>query len=718
MALFDPKTFTLLTTFIFLLGGIFAFPSRYINKTMRTRLALIWALLGSLLIAYGAIGFWQKPMSQGEIVISLLELPIKLSFSLFIDRLTAFFLLLTGLLSAGVVLYSFVWLEGKQEQHRIAGVYNLFVLFTALLLVVNNTYFFLVFLECMTLTFGYLTLYQHNKLLEEEGHINPQEMVDAKKAFGIYLIFSHIGVIFITTALSLLALSAGSLNFDALRNLSLEASPVLASSIFLLALAGLGVKGGFAPAHPWVSIVHPQLPAPIHALASGLIIKISSFYMLIRMFFEFLTPTPWWWGWLVLLLAGLTALVGVFYAITSRDLKTALAHHSVENFGIILAGLGLALLLFASTSPSPLASLALVASLYHLLNHAIFKSLLFLCTGAIENRTGTVKLEELGGLIHRFPWTAGTFLVGAVAIAGFPPLNGFISEWLTLQTLFAGLDTLTGGNNLPWLAAGVFMALLMLGAAFGLTALAFVKIAGETLLGVPRRPELLSSERKGDVPWRMRGVLVILAVLCLLLGLFPGLVVDQLALIAQDMLALEQPLEYVETTATSLTLNVPTFENSYTIQLSMLPLLILALVPLTLATIVGVHRQRWKRGPLWTCGTPYRPEAMQITGGAFAFLTWEWAGGQQKIAPSSPHTKEEIDGNSPVNEDPIPWRLPLSETRYVYEYFRMLINAMVKRLTVYSKDFGNWFQGGDIRQYLVYLFVAFMLILIVSVIQG
>jgi NADH:ubiquinone oxidoreductase subunit 5 (subunit L)/multisubunit Na+/H+ antiporter MnhA subunit len=387
--------------------------------------------------------------------------------------------------------------------------------------------------------------------------------------------------------------------------------------------------------------------------------------------------------------------VGVFYAITSRDLKTALSNHSVENFGIILAGLGLALLL-SGTNPSPaLSCLALTAALYHLLNHTVFKGLLYLCTGAIERQTGTVLMEELGGLMRRLPWTSAAFLVGAVAIAGFPPLNGFVSEWLTLQVIFASQGLFATVH--PWMVVGVFGALLMLAMAFGLTALAFVKISGETLLGAPRRPELLAQARPGDVPWNMRLPLVILALLCLLLGLLPGLVVDQLAQISQELL--NTPLEGVATTPTSLSLRL----DGYSAQISMLPLLILAALPLLLATLLTMrHRRGQKRGPLWNCGAAYRPEAMQITGGAFAFLTWEWAGEQQSAVPPPAEL--------------VPWRLHLSGTRYVSERFRRTINIAVERLLIASERFGNWFQGGDIRPYLGYLFIVFILALIVSVV--
>jgi hydrogenase-4 component B len=697
MNLSDPSTLLLCITALYGAGGAVGLFPRAVHKRLKTCLALACALAAGMLVACSAVEFWRQPMRQGQTLLTLLESPPAIPFpalrlDLYVDRLAAFFMLLTGLLSSGVALYSFAWLSDKQEQHRIAGVYNLFVLSTLLLLLVNNVYLFLVCLECMTLAFSYLTLYKHNTLLEQKPGFSKNQVSEAKLAFKAYLVFSHVGVVFITAAFILLALGAGDLGFDALRRASLE-NRTLASAIFILALAGLGIKGGFAPAHPWVSLVHPRSPTTTHALTLGLVIKISSFYGLLRVFFEFLPPGPWWWGLLTLLLAGLTALVGVFYAITSRDLKTALSNHSVENFGIILAGLGLALLLLYDKSPAPaLSGLALTAALYHLLNHTVFKGLLYLCTGAIERQIGTVHLEELGGLMRRLPWTAAAFLVGAVAIAGFPPLNGFISEWLTLQVIFASqglFDTVH-----PWLVIGVFGALLMLALALGLTALAFVKIAGEALLGAPRRPDLLAQARPGDAPWSMRLALLVLALLCLLLGLLPGLVVDQLAQISQELL--DMPLQGLQTTPTSLSLRLET----YSAQIFMLPLLALAALPLLLAALATMrHRRGRKRGPLWNCGADYRPGAMQITGGAFAFLSWVWASGPVP---------------APSQAERVPWRLRLSQNRYVREDFRRALDSAVQRLLGFSERFGAWFQGGDIRRYLGYLFIVFILALIVS----
>ncbi len=710
----DVQVFAALVAGLYVLGAMAGLIVGSRSQAWGARLALTCAFIASTLVAVRASLFWlERPsMSTGQHFVSLLPEQSSgfpaLGLDLYVDQLSAFFLLLTGLLSAGVAVYSFSWLAGRRKQHRLAAFFNLFALSACMLLVVNDVYFFLLSLECITLTFGYLTLHKHNVLLDQPLETVPQSLMeDAKRAFKVYLISSHTGVILVLLAFLLLALQASNMSFDTLRDLDLSGHAVLAGAVFVLALLGFGIKAAMAPFQSWMGLTHPYLPTNVHALVSSVIIKVAGIYGMIRVFFEFLYPAVWWWGWLLLLLASLTAVVGVFYAIASRDLKTALANHSVENIGIILAGVGLALLLAAEDRASSqsgvlpnltLAALALTAGLYHLLNHAVFKGLLFLGTGAIENRTGTVELDRLGGLIRRFPWTSATFLVGAVAIAGFPPLNGFISEWLTLQALFAGQGLLS--THQPWMLIGLFGALLMLGLSFGLTALAFVKIAGEAILG-PSRSADTHSYASGDVPWSMRSVLIVLAVACLLLGLLPGLVANKLADIPYEILQTSSAVR-LGAGPTSLAIDASTGFSDYGVQLSMLPILLLFAIPLVLAVLVSVRRRPRERSPVWTCGTEHQPESMQISGGAFAFLVWEWAG----------RRREDDSGDA---SEPIPWRLSLSQTRYVVEFFRRLVGRAVGRLSAASTRFGDRFQDGDIRHYLGYLFVIFVLVLLVSV---
>jgi hydrogenase-4 component B len=708
--MFSPAGLVVVISGLLSLGAITGLLGGWVNKQRATHMSLFSALVGSLGAAAGTVVFWlnSRSMPHGEVLLPLtIQLPttvFALALDFYIDRLAAFFLFLTGFLSAGVSFYSCSWLADKAEKHLIAGTYNLFILSTVWMLLTNNSYFFLIFLEFMTLTFGYLTLYRHNLLTEQPpGQVSDPDMDNAKLAFKVYLIFSHVGVVLITVAFVLLGLTATDpvliLNFDELRANRTAINPQLASIIFLLALSGFGVKAAMFPFQTWMGLTHPYLPTNIHALVSAIVIKVAGVYGLLRVLFEFLPQAEWWWGAVVIILAGLTAISGVFYAITSRDLKTALANHSVENIGIILAGMGLAVLLSANRQYVALAHLALIASLYHLLNHTIFKGLLFLGTGAIESLTGTVKLDELGGLIHRFRWTAVTFLVGAISISGFPPFNGFISEWLTLQAIFATQNLFVD----VWITLAIFSTLLMLGSAFALTAVAFVKIVGETLLGQPRLPSTGITQPSADVDWSMRAVLVLLAVLCLLLGIFPGAVTGQLSRIATELIPGSAPLSWgTSISGLDIELNYPDY--TYTARVYILPWLVL-ITPLVLLVWLTVRqkKQLWQWRSVWNCGSHYRPEWMQVTGPAFSFLIWEWA------------SINSVEDNNTAEDRTaiIPWRIQMTPKRFVREIFRQVLDTAIGRQALMANRFGKWFQSGDIRRYLAYLFIIFLLLLAV-----
>jgi hydrogenase-4 component B len=697
----------------FVFGSLMAFLWPRPHITIGTNLSLVLALLGGLTTTAGAISFWGRPSKEGELIFAFPS-PIQnlppLSLELFLDRLGIFFLLLTGIFIVMVSLYSLDWLQKVRERHRIVGVYNLFALFTLFTILANNVYFFLVFLETMALAFGYLILYRHNTYLEEQ-RTSADEMERAKTAFKAYLIFSHVGIMLIAAALLVLSVHAESFDFDDLRKAK-SLSSAASSTIFLLALFGLGIKAGMVPTHVWVSLVHPQSPTSIHAMMSGVILKVAGIYGMVRVFFEFLEPIQWWWGWLLILLAGGTALVGVFYALLAHDLKTTLASHSVENIGIILAGMGLALL-FSTTDfaqmagLSALAGLALVASLYHTLNHAIFKGLLFFCAGAVEDRTGTVEFEKLDGLMKLFPWTGAAFLVGAVSIAGFPPFNGFVSEWLTLQSLFAGVDLFLTQQRLP-LLVGLLIALFLLGSAFGLTALAFVKILGEVFLGPPRQPDIIAKAKKGDVPWKMRSVLIALSVLCLLLGLFPSVTVGYLGEIAGD-LGLRRD-SFNTAIISGVSLSVPqTSDAVYVTRLSERVLVFIAII--LLLPIGGVilwqrrnaKKRRFTSGPIWTCGAPYDPASMQFTGSALTSLVW----GPFGLRPA--RGKRDL---SRAESRHLPYRMALTAAIYVSEFFLQSYDWIAERLLNASQVLGAWFQNGDIRRYLWFIFGAFAAVLI------
>ena len=253
-------------------------------------------------------------------------------------------------------------------------------------------------------------------------------------------------------AFLLLAAFAGSHGFCQLPSAGIEASSAEQGAVFLLFFAGFGVKAGIVPLHVWLPDAHPVAPSNVSALMSGIVIK-CGIYGMARVFFDFFGPPPLWTGTVVLAVGVVTALVGVLYALQEHDLKRLLAYHSIENIGIIVMGFGAALM-FRTLGHLNLAAIAIVGALYHTLNHAIFKGLLFLAAGSVVQTVRTRNMEEMGGLIRRMPGTAFFFLIGAIAISGLPPLNGFVSEWLTYQALLAGFGTTHSLTRLMFPIAG------------------------------------------------------------------------------------------------------------------------------------------------------------------------------------------------------------------------------------------------------------------------
>ena len=328
-----------------------------------------------------------------------------------------------------------------------------------------------------------------------------------------YLAVTHLGGVGTWIAILLLA------HADAFGGAAaISSGSGLQIAIALAALVGMGTKAGVMPLHVWLPRAHPIAPAPVSALMSGVMIKVA-LYGLVRVLVEWVGVLPVWFGVLVLAVGALSAVGGVVYALFQHDLKRLLALHSIENVGIIVLGLGACLILRARGADS-WAAFALGAALLHTVNHAVFKSLLFLGAGAFERAVGSLELDRIGGLLRRMPWTAGAFLVGAMAIAGLPPLNGFASEWLTLQAL---LHVTAYGHVGDGIAGAVALATLAATAALAL--FCFVKVVGLVLLGPPRSDAAAAAE---EAPLPMRAALVLLAGVCVVLGVVPGVLFSPL----------------------------------------------------------------------------------------------------------------------------------------------------------------------------------------------
>jgi hydrogenase-4 component B len=617
-----------------------------------------------------------------------------------VDAVAALFLLLAGLCGVCIAVYSFGWLQADPLGNRVAGSFSLFLLALVLVIVVNNIFWLFIALELMTFCSGDLVRYRG-----ASGGPLPA----SRTAVRTYLIVSHISLMSLLVGLLPIVVGHATLDMSALS--AAGGSPVPGFS-FAFVLLGLSIRAGVTPFHFWVPTVHPQLPTNTHAMVSAVMLKIP-IYLMLRFFFGgIIGPVQWWWGAIVLLIAGLSALVTVFYALLTGDLKVALAYHSVENIGIILAGLGLALLFsdhrFASMPAiRDAAGLALLASLYHVINHGLFKSLLFLCVGSIERQTGTVELRRLGGLIRTLPWTAFAFLVGAAAIAELPPLNGFISGWLTLQALFSGRQIYDKqGSVALFIMLAVIATLVALGLAIGATGLAFVKMAGQSLLGESR-----GSPASGREPWSMRAIMTMLAGTCVVLGLQPWLLVPWLS---AALAALHYRMSGLVATPTRLAISLPAAHGSpqYHATLPILPLLVLVGSAIGLTALLGAWR--WTRRPVWVGGTTLDPTTMQYSGNALSALLWEPISRQR---PLSRPAASDVPDDAPKREDdgsamPYLEELQLSPRRSVPELANYSYNRVFSRIVGASARFGNRFQNGDVRSYLLYMFAIVLLVII------
>ena len=438
-----------------------------------------------------------------------------LAWHLRTDPLSGFFLCVLGFPLIAVSLYGPGYVrEFERGKHSLAalGLFTgLFVAGMELVLLADDALLFMIAWELMSVASYFLVAYQH-------------EHAANRRAAFLYLLMAVIGAIAIILAYGVLAGFAGGLSFDALRGASL--SPLWASIAFTLGLLGFGMKAGLVPLHAWLPEAHPVAPSHISALMSGVMLKIAV-YGFIRFSFDLLDQMLWQWGVLVLVVGSASAVLGILYALQQQNLKRLLAYSSVENIGIVFTALGLAMI-FLSSGLTQLATLGLMAGLLHCLNHALFKSLLFLGAGAILHQTHEQSLEHMGGLIHRMPKLAAVFLVGTLSIAALPPLNGFVSEWLIFQTALqaGGLESGVLRSLIPTTSA-------VLALTSALAATCFVKVYGVAFLGLPRSHHIA---RAHEV--QHRGMLAgpaLLAACCVLFGVLPTPLINGMGSVTRQL---------------------------------------------------------------------------------------------------------------------------------------------------------------------------------------
>jgi hydrogenase-4 component B len=417
------------------------------------------------------------------------------------DSLTVFFLATLALIGAPALVYSRGYLVGVAHNRALIALGGLFLIALVGVVTARDPSSFLACWELMTLVPATAILVRRSD-------------ATVRRAVYVYLAVTHLGGAGVWICVLALA------HYGALGNPAALAAQGAGVQAFIIAAAivGFGTKAGLIPLHSWLPRAHPVAPSHISALMSGVMIKMA-LYGLIRVLFEWAAPAPLWAGLVVLWLGLLSALGGVLYALVQHDLKRLLAFSSIENVGIVALGLG-ASILFASEGDTTWAAIAFAAALLHILNHAVFKALLFLAAGAFERAVGSLDLDHIGGLLRRMPWTGGAFLVGSMAIAGVPPLNGFASDWLTLQALIH----VAFGPSLGLGLAGA-IATAGLAATAALAVFCFVKVVGLVLLGAPRRVE---AEWAVEATPSMRAAPVFLAGCCVALGAVPGLLIPSL----------------------------------------------------------------------------------------------------------------------------------------------------------------------------------------------
>jgi formate hydrogenlyase subunit 3/multisubunit Na+/H+ antiporter MnhD subunit len=506
-----------------------------------------------------------------------------------LDALAAFFLLVVNLGGAAASLYALGYGRHEESPARVLPFYPAFLAGMNLVVLADDAFTFLFTWEFMSLSSWALVMAHHRR--------------SGNAAAGyIYLLMASLGTLALLLAFGLLAGATGDYAFDAMRGAVPSAG--IAGVALVLALIGAGSKAGLVPLHVWLPLAHPAAPSHVSALMSGVMTKVAV-YGFVRIVFDLLGPPDWWWGALVPLLGGITAFMGVLYALMQHDLKRLLAYHTVENIGIIFIGLGLALA-FQANQMQAAAALALTAALFHVFNHSVFKSLLFFGAGAVLNATGERDMERLGGLIHRMPLTAFAFLIGCAAISALPPFNGFVSEWLTFQAIL--LSPALPQWLLKFLVPAIG-ALLALSAA--LAAACFVKAFGVAFLGRPRTP--VARDAAETDRWSLAAMLGF-AALCLLAGIVPGQFLDALAPVTQSLVGARLPLQEERAWLTI----VPIVES----RSSYSGLLLFTFIALA-ACITTWVIHRWasnvtRRSAAWDCGFPDASPLTQYTAGSFS----------------------------------------------------------------------------------------------------
>src|SRR5947207_796748 len=589
-----------------------------------------------------------------------------------LDALSAFFLAVVNLGAAAASLFALGYGRHEDAPRRVLPFYPAFLAGMSIVVLADDAFTFLVSWEFMSLSSWALVMAHHR-------------VADNVRPGFPSLIIASFGTLALLLTFGLLAGADGGYAFADIRGA--HPSAALAASILILALIGAGSKAGLVPLHAWLPLAYPAAPSHVSALMSGVMTKVA-IYGFVLIVFELIGTPAWWWSMVVLALGGITAVMGVLYALMQHDLKRLLAYHTVENIGIIFIGLGLALA-FKAHGMAWAAALALTAALLHVFNHSIFKSLLFFGAGAVLTSTGERDMEHLGGLIHRMPQTAFVFLVGCAAISALPPLNGFVSEWLTFQAILVSPQLPSLWLNLLVPADGVLLAL-----SAALAAACFVKAFGVTFLGRVRTP---AAENARETDRFSLAAMFFLAALCLVAGILPGVFIDALAPVMQALVGDRMP---VQSNVDWLSI-VPIAES----RSSYNGLLVFVFMVLSgLLAAWAIHRlasDKLRRAPAWDCGYPEANPATQYTASSFAQPIRRVFGSVMFRA------REHVEMPSPGDARPARFSVELHDLVWDALY------APIAGGVGFAADKLNHLQFLTIRQFLSLVFAALVLLLLV-----
>ena len=674
----DPGTWLLLAAGARLAASAAALAVRSRPRAARAAAFGGSALASALTGGVGLVGLAAAAPLRGRLVVHPAS-GLTLGYS--VDALSAFFLVVLALLGVAVAVYSIGYFAHAAPA-RVAFVgttFNVLMGAVELVFVADGAIGFLLAWELMTLATAALVATEH-------------EHAATRRAAYLFLALSHVGTGALVAGFFVLASGAPSVDFVDILGPHAAALPSR-SAVFLLFLVGFGVKAGMIPLHVWLPEAHPAAPSPISALMSGVLIK-TGIYGVVRVCVAGLGPPPLAWGGVVLGLGAVSMLLGVLYALTQHDLKRLLAYHSIENIGIILVAAGIAMVATSLGRPL-LAALALAASLLHVLNHALFKGLLFLGAGAVVDAMGTRNVERMGGLARRMPWTAGFFLLGAMAISGLPFLNGFVSEWLVFQSLLLGFHTSSD--------AFVRVAFPIGGALLGLTtalaAACFVKAFGIPFLGLPRSAEAAEARESG---WLMLGPQAGLALLCVGIGICPGPFVARLVRLAETLLRTPAGSAGVQADLVRIAPASGAFD-ALSLPVAALALAVSLGVAALLAARAGLAR---RAAPTWGCGGELTAES-EYTATAFSKPLMLIFGAiyrptrEVSMLETAPYYAREVRYRSEVE--------PTFE-RFVYRPLTRGVFALAGRMRV--------IQAGSLHAYLGYVMALVLLLVVLLWWQG